>query len=70
LNYFPNLFIRDPAHLNELYVTKNKYFDKHPLIRNLLYPLMGESILLSDSSELWGKKRKTLSTAFYKEKLI
>lgn len=31
---------------------------------------MGDSILLSDSSEVWGKKRKVLSTAFYKEKLI
>ncbi len=70
MNYYPNLFIRDPELLNELYITKNKYFDKYDLIRNLFYPLMGDSILLSDSSEVWGKKRKTLSTAFYKEKLL
>jgi cytochrome P450 len=70
LNYYPSLFISDPDMLNELYVTKNKYFDKNDLIRNLFYPLMGDSILLSDSSEIWGKKRKVLSAAFYKEKLI
>lgn len=27
--YFPTLLIRDPELLNELYVTKNKFFDKH-----------------------------------------
>jgi len=70
LNYFPYLFFRDPDMLNELYVTKNKYFDKHPLIKNLLYPLMGDSILLAASTESWSMKRKSLSTAFYKDKLI
>jgi hypothetical protein len=70
LNYYPNLFFRDPELLNELYITKNKYFDKCPLMRDLFYPLMGDSILLSDNSETWSKKRKTLSAAFYKEKLV
>jgi cytochrome P450 len=31
--------------------------------------LMGDSILFSRSTEEWSKKRKTLSPAFYKEKL-
>ena len=31
---------------------------------------MGDSILLSETSEEWGKKRKSLSVAFYKEKLM
>jgi cytochrome P450 len=31
---------------------------------------MGESILLSTSSDIWMKKRKVLSAAFYKEKLV
>ena len=30
---------------------------------------MGDSILFSRSTEEWSKKRKTLSPAFYKEKL-
>jgi len=70
LNYFPVLFVRCPKVLNDLYVSKNKYFDKFPLIKNILYPLMGDSILLAESSEFWSKKRKSLSQAFYKEKLI
>jgi cytochrome P450 len=70
LNYYPNLFIRDPVLLNELYVTKNKFFDKFDLTRNLFYPLMGDSILLSSSSDQWNQKRKSLSAAFYKDKLL
>lgn len=31
---------------------------------------MGDSILFQESSELWAKKRKSLSVAFYKEKLM
>jgi hypothetical protein len=50
--------IRDPELLEELYVNQNKYFDKYYLTRDLLYPLMGDSILLAESNELWSKKRK------------
>jgi cytochrome P450 len=56
--------------LNELYVTKNKYFDKHPRIGKMYYPFMGDSILFARNNELWAKKRKVMSTAFYKDKLI
>ena len=31
---------------------------------------MGDSILLSESTNEWAVKRKVLSTAFYKDKLI
>ena len=31
---------------------------------------MGESILLSESNELWNNKRKVLSASFYKDKLL
>ena len=34
--YYPTLFISDLDMLNELYQTKNKIFDKHPLMRNCL----------------------------------
>jgi len=30
---------------------------------------LGDSILFSRSTELWNKKRKSLSAAFYKDKL-
>lgn len=66
---YPTLVISDPAILEELYVNKNKYFDKHPRIYEVMKPMMGESILLARSNELWSRKRKSLSTAFYKDKL-
>jgi hypothetical protein len=69
-NYFPSLAIRDPKMLDEIYIAKNKYFDKVDTVKTLLYHLMGDSILLSESTEAWSNKRKALSHAFYKDKLI
>jgi cytochrome P450 len=65
----PTLVISDPLLLEQLYVQKNKYFDKHPRIYDMLKPCLGDSILLMRSNELWSAKRKSLSTAFYKDKL-
>lgn len=69
LAFTPTLIINDHLILNELYMAKNKYFDKHDLVKEVMKRLMGESILLARSTEQWSKKRKTLSPAFYKEKL-
>lgn len=55
--------------VNELYIAKNKYFDKHDLVKEVMKRLMGESILLARSTEDWQKKRKIISPAFYKDKL-
>ncbi len=60
----------DSTPLPETYVTKNKYFDKDPVSRIEFYPLLGESIVTHPSNDVWARKRKLLSTAFYKEKLI
>jgi len=49
----PTIVISDPLALEELYASKNKYFDKHPRIYELMKPLIGESILLARSNELW-----------------
>ena len=56
--------------VNEIYVTKNKYFDKHESIGNSLYPLVGDSILFQKSNEIWREKRRALSSVFYKGKII
>ena len=66
----PQLFITDPYLVEDVYVKCNKYLDKDELIKNIFYPLMGESILLSRSNHLWSSKRKVLATAFYKDKLL
>ena len=35
-----------------------------------MYDLFGEGLLLIESNEMWREKRKHLSAAFYKEKMI
>lgn len=63
------LFINAPELLQEAYVTKNKYFDKHPGTKDKIKVLMNDSLVFQKSDELWAKKRKALSAAFYKDKL-
>ena len=70
MSYEPLIFFRDPKLIEQLYVQYNKYFDKFFVIRDLLHPLMGDSILLQESNENWMQKRKSLAVAFYKEKLL
>jgi len=55
--------------VHEIYVTKNKYFDKHHSIKNAFFPLVGDSILFDRSTKEWQTRRKIISGAFYKEKL-
>lgn len=61
--------ISDPGVVKELYVQKNKYFDKHPLSKNVSYVLTGESILFAETTADWRDTRKAISPAFYKGKL-
>ena len=63
------MLISDPSVLQELYVQKNKYFDKHPLTKNVSYVLTGESILFAETTSDWRDTRKAISPAFYKGKL-
>ncbi len=58
-----------PEPLEDIFHTKNKYFDKHPRSANILKRLFGESILFAKSDIKWQQKRKALSAALYKEKL-
>ena len=62
--------INSPDLLQDVYVTKNFYFDKHPAMQKITNKLWGNSTVVERSTELWVKKRKSLSSAFYKEKLI
>ena len=60
-SFQPWLFISDPEMLQELYFEKNKFFDKHQLIKEILNPLMGDATLLAPSNEAWSVRRKSLS---------
>ena len=64
------VFFNDPEYVNEIYVTKNKYFDKSSRLRAILDNSFGESILFERSTELQATKRKHISAAFYKEKMV
>ena len=65
-----HLIISDPLIIEELFVNKNKYFDKYNRSKDILFSITGNSMLFDKSNELWMQKRKTLSAAFYKEKMI
>lgn len=64
------LNISDCKLLDDLYIKKNKYFDKDVKMKNLLYDILGDTMVLDKSNEMWAAKRKSLSTAFYKEKMV
>jgi hypothetical protein len=62
--------VSDPHCINDLYITKNKFFDKYGRSQTAYYQLFGDSTLHSKSTALWAEKRKKVSAAFYKDKMI
>ncbi len=51
-------------------MTKNKFWDKDAFSLIQYGHLFGESIVIALTDEVWSKKRKVLSSAFYKDKLV
>jgi hypothetical protein len=47
------LIVNRPEPAEELFLTKNKYFDKHPRSAKLFSRLTGDSILFAKSDLLW-----------------
>lgn len=66
----PSFYVCSPDVLEEIYITKNKSFDKDPGIAFVMSPLLGTSTLVSVSNEKWAHKRKAVSSAFYKSRLL
>jgi hypothetical protein len=66
----PMIFIADPDALEELYVTKNAAFTKHPLERQMSAPLLLNNIVNMDTDDPnYAPKKRVLSSAFYKGKV-
>ena len=65
-----NLFVGDPAIVQEMLVTKNAQIDKTGAFEGVFKNLFGRSIVFSKSDELWKTKRKALAHAFYKDRLV
>ncbi len=63
------LIVNRPEAAEVLFLTKNKYFDKHPSAAQLFKRTAGDSIIFAKSDVKWQQKRKALSAALYKDKL-
>jgi hypothetical protein len=63
------LIFTGPQYVDELYIGKNKYFDKDHKERNVYWEWFGDSIFIAKSDHVWLEKRKHLAAAFYKEKI-
>ena len=63
------LLVNRPEPCEDLFLTKNKYYDKHPNSAEVFKRMLGNSILFAKSDIHWQQKRKALSAALYKEKL-
>jgi cytochrome P450 len=63
------LLVNRPEPCEEIFQSKNKYFDKHPRSARLGKKVFGNSILFAKSDVVWQQKRKALSAALYKEKV-
>ena len=64
-----SLLVNRPEPCEEIFQSKNKYFDKHPRSARLGKRVFGNSILFAKSDVVWQQKRKALSAALYKEKV-
>ena len=65
-----SLLISDPKVVEAMYTSKNSFFSKHPLVKDLQECLIGDSILFAETSLEWKEARKKISPAFYKGKLV
>ena len=64
------ILIQDPEIVQDIYVKYNKFYNKSGRIKDQFYDLAGESIFMIESNEVWSQKRKHLTAAFYKDKMI
>ncbi len=64
------MIVNKPDVITDLFLTKNKFFDKHYQSGHLVKSVVGDSILFARSTPVWQHKRKALSQSLYKEKLI
>ena len=56
--------------VQEMMTTKNALIDKTGVLEGLWSNLLGKSFVFSKTDDVWKKKRKGLSHAFYKDKLV
>ena len=65
----PVLAITDPAMVQELFTTKNKFIDKNSYMQITFEELIGQSFVFAKGDKKWETIRKACGHAFYKERL-
>ena len=63
------IVVTDPKYVDELYIAKNKFFDKADKERRVYFRWFGKSIFHAKSDKAWQEQRKHLAAAFYKDKM-
>ncbi|TNV80087.1 hypothetical protein FGO68_gene16754 [Halteria grandinella] len=63
------LMVNRPEIVEEMLITQNKYYDKHPGTAGIIDFVVGKSILFAESDLQWQQKRKVISSALYKDRL-
>ena len=58
------LVVSDPEVVLDLYTKQNKYFDKHPLVKEVAHCLTGESTLFVETTKDWKNTRQAMTPAF------
>ncbi len=66
----PVILVNSPEAVEGLYVKYNKYFDKAARPQRLFNDIAGKGIVFMESGEIWRERRKHISVAFYKDKMI
>jgi cytochrome P450 len=64
-----NIVVNDPSIVEEMYIQKNCYFDKVEKMKRVMFPLLGNSVILGRQTESHQEKRKQIAAAFYKDRL-
>ena len=65
-----NLFITDPAAVQDMIVTKNAQIDKTGEFEAAFLNIFGRAFLFSKTDDHWKEKRKACAHAFYKDRLV
>ena len=65
------VFLNDPSVLQEVYLTKNRFFSKHPMKSEGAAPFfLNDIVTMATDNPEYMTKRKALSSAFFKNKVL
>jgi len=64
------LSTKDPQVVEELLAEKNKFYDKHFILREMVKSAIKNSLTMMNTDDDWAARRKIFAQAFTKDKLI